>query len=97
MLGAYVYKPRLDVESRGVPGDGPEIVRRDVVVLERDSEKKRRVDEVRFGGAKSIPGGDSGGELRPPRCTLRRAIAASQRAHGCVCDSPRWPQPLCCV
>ena len=52
MPGAGAHEPLLDVESRGVPGDGPEIVRRDAMVLERESEKKRRVDEVRLGGAK---------------------------------------------
>lgn len=45
-----VYEPPLDVESRGVtiPG-GPEMVRRDADVLDRDSEKNRRVDDVRLG------------------------------------------------
>jgi hypothetical protein len=90
------------MESRGVPG-GPEVVRReevDAVVLLRDSvwlsEKKRLVDEARFGGGKLVTGGDNGGELGPRR-PLSRWRAASHNVQGCVCDSPKCPQPLCCV
>lgn len=80
---------------------GPEVVRRedaDALVLERDSvlpsEKKRLVDEARFGGAKVVSGGDKGGEFGP-RKLLSLFRADSQSVHGCVCDSPIWPQPLC--
>ena len=52
--------------------DGPDIARRDAedaLVEERDNvvlnEKKRRVDDVRFGGTKLVAGGDSGGEFGP--------------------------------
>lgn len=74
-----------------MPIEDPEIVRRDAVVLERDSEKKPRTDEERFGGAAkaSVAGGDSGGELGPPRCSFSLAIALGQSVHGCLCDSPR--------
>jgi len=83
-----------------VPG-GPDAVRRDEVVLERESvlllsEKKRRVVEARLGGAKFTAGGLRGGD-KGPRRSLRRCRAASHSVHGCVCDSPMWPQPLCCV
>jgi hypothetical protein len=47
------------------------MVRRDAVVLLRDSvplkEKKRRVEELRFGGEEKFAAGDSGGELGPRR------------------------------
>jgi hypothetical protein len=48
-------------------------VRRDAVVLDRESEKKRRVDELRLGGAKKLPvaGEVMGGEFGP-RKSLRR-------------------------
>jgi hypothetical protein len=50
-------------------------VRRDAFVSVRESvplrEKKRRVDDVRFGGAKSEGGGERGGDIGPRR-ELRR-------------------------
>jgi hypothetical protein len=49
-VNACVYEPWFDVESRGLLG-GPEVVRRDAAVLDRESEKNRRVDELRLGGA----------------------------------------------
>jgi hypothetical protein len=70
-------------------------VRRDADVLERESEKKRRVEDVRFGGAKVVAG-ERGGDMGPRRL-LRREMAASQRVHGCVCDSPICEHPLCWV
>jgi hypothetical protein len=70
----------------------------DAVVLERDSvvlsEKKRLVEAERFGGTNVVAGGDKGGELGPRR-SFRRCSAVSHSVHGCVCDSPIWPQPLC--
>jgi hypothetical protein len=53
--------------------------------------RKRRVEAVRFGGAKD---GDRGGELGPRRAE-RRARAAAHKVQGASCDSPMWPQPLC--
>jgi hypothetical protein len=75
--------------------EGPETARRELVdalVDDREScplsEKKRRVDELRFGGeAKSIAGGETGGELGP-RIAFSFWIAVSHSVHGCVCDSP---------
>jgi hypothetical protein len=72
----------------------------DVVVLERESvvfsEKKRRVEDARFGGAKVTTAGESGGDMGPRR-SFRRWTALSHKVHGCVWLSPTWPQPLCCV
>lgn len=99
---AGIHEPWLDTELREAPG-GPEAVRReevDAVVLLRDrvwlSEKKRLVDEARLGGGKLVTGDDKGGEFGPRR-SFSRWSAASHRVHGCVCESPRWPQPLCWV
>lgn len=98
-------EPYTDVdEDRGVAvPDGPETARReldDAVLVERDnvplSEKKRRVDDVRFGGTNLVAGGESGGELGPRRL-FRRWIAAGQSVQGWVWLSPTCPQPLCCV
>jgi hypothetical protein len=97
-----VYEPALDDESRGVPGglvaarrsaDVAEVLERDNVLLR---EKKRRLEDVRFSGAKVVGGEDKGGELGPRR-SFRRCSAASQSVQGWVWDSPRCPQPLCCV
>jgi hypothetical protein len=91
----YVYEPLLELESRGEAGPGgPEMVRREAVVLER--EKKRRVDDVRLGGTKLVAAGDNGGVLGPRR-SFRRFSARSHSVHGCVCTSPTWPHPLNCV
>lgn len=81
------------MESRGVGGPGgPDSVRRDADVLDRESEKKRRVDDVRL-GAKLVAGGESGGEPGPRRL-FKRCIAASHNVHGCVWLSPTCPHPL---
>lgn len=60
-----------------MPG-GCDVVRRDevdVAVLDRESEllieKKRRVVDARFGGAKEMGGGLRGGDMGPRR-SLRR-------------------------
>jgi len=82
--------------------DGPETARldlHDAMVLERESlplsEKQRRAEEeARLANRPFAAEGDSDGELGPRRA-LRRASPPSQRVHGWVCDSPRWPQPLC--
>ena len=70
------------------------------MVLLRDSvplrEKKRRVEELRLSGTEKFAAGERGGELGP-RKELRRRKAVSHSVHGFVCDSPMWPQPLCCV
>lgn len=60
-------------------------MRRDLVVLDRESDQKRRVDEVRLGGAKKVPvvGEVIVGELGPRR-SFRRWSAASHRVHGSV-------------
>jgi hypothetical protein len=60
-------------------------VRRDAVVLDRESEKKRRVDEERLGGAKKVPvaGEVMGGEFGPRR-SFRRWSATSHSVHGSV-------------
>jgi hypothetical protein len=73
-------------------------VRRDADVLERESEreKKRRVDDERFGGGGLMTCGDIGGVMGP-RSSLSRFTAPSHRVHGCVCEGATWPQPLCCV
>jgi hypothetical protein len=77
---------------------GPEIVRRDADVLERESEreKKRRVDDERLGGGGLITWGESGGVMGP-RSSLSRFTAPSHSVHGWVCEGATWPQPLCCV
>jgi hypothetical protein len=94
-----LYDPELESDVLGViTPEGPEAARRefvDALVEDREScplnEKKRRVDELRFGGdAKSTAGGETGGELGP-RIALSFWIAASHSVHGCVCDSPMWP------
>jgi len=70
----------------------------DAVVLERESvvfsEKKRRVEDARLGGANVVPVGERGGDMGPRR-SFRRWTAASHNVHGCVWLSPIWPQPLC--
>jgi hypothetical protein len=90
-----VYEPALESEVLGT--DVPE--RRELVdalVFERESwplsEKKRRVDELRFGVV--VTGGDSGGEFGPRRL-LSRWMALSHSVHGRSCDSPICPHPLC--
>jgi hypothetical protein len=82
-----------------VPED-PVTVRREAEVLVRDSvplnEKKRRVEELRFGGEEKVEAGERIGD-EGPRRLLRFRRAVSQRVQGWVCDSPMWPQPLCWV
>lgn len=78
---AGVNEPYVEVEDRGVAvPEGPEMARReddddDAFVEDRDkvvlSEKNRRVDEARFGGAKFATGGESGGEFGPRRSFSR--------------------------
>lgn len=82
------------MESR-VVAEPPDTVRRDAVVLDREIEKKRRVDELRLGGAKKLPvvGEVMSGEFGPRR-SLRRWSATSHSVHGSVWDSPICPQPL---
>ncbi len=72
-------------------------MRREAADAEREmvwlSEKKRRVDAVRFTGAGFGAAGERGGDIGPRR-SFNRWNAASQRVQGCWCDSPIWPQPL---
>lgn len=100
-----MYDPLLDVEALRLGAlVGPDMARReelvDALVEDRDSvwlsEKKRRVDDDRFGGLKDESGGDSGGEFGPRRW-FNLPSATSHSVHGCVCDSPMCPHPLCWV
>jgi hypothetical protein len=63
----------------------------DAEVLVRDSvplrEKKRRVEELRFGGEEKVEAGERGGEAGPRR-ELRCRMAVSHSVQGWVCDSP---------
>lgn len=51
-------------------------------------EKKRRVEEERFGDAKGVDGGGERMAALGPRSEFRRFKAASHSVHGWVCDSP---------
>jgi hypothetical protein len=97
-VGSIFVLSEEESELRGVAM--PEVVRREALVLLRDSvplrEKKRRVEELRFGGAEKFAAGESGGE-EGPRREFRRWRAESQSVQGWVWDSPMWPQPLCWV
>lgn len=61
------------------------MVRREAVDAEREidwlSEKKRRVEAVRLGGAWVARGGERGGDMGPRRL-LSRCSACSQRVQG---------------
>jgi hypothetical protein len=92
MPSAGVYdEPLADMESRGVAGL---VERREALVLDRESEKYVRIEELRFSGAAVLTAGDNGGELGP-RMLFSRRIAASQRVHGSLWQGAMWPQPLC--
>lgn len=54
-------------------------------MFERDREKKRRLEDVRFGGRKVVGGEDRGGELGERR-SFRRVRALEQRVQGWVWD-----------
>lgn len=93
LLFCCSYEPPLEVESLrlGAPV-GPEMARRedavDALVEARESwplsEKKRRVDDERLGGAaKDATPGESGGELTP-RYFWSLSSALSHSVHGCL-------------